>query len=537
MEKLQKKRELPFNKNPYIASNVNRAGLFSILSSEEYAGTLNAVLSKFEIRGQDEVMDIHSLERFDMHLEKVQVETEQAGGRMKFYSHPYDENKFAYIYTSVKKVRAFQIEAKIDYLQDSNAWSCARLVLSHGLERRDNLLYSFKDALVLTVVPKGRMVLQSSMLPKPIQIKNIDLHHGIYLKIVVEDKIHISYALEKEKWISILDMNVDVSYTEAGFCVHPKINPFFYDFFTSHLQLCCMNDTMAIAPHFEMYERNYSGMLQTLQVPLELVGENKDEILSYFIKLLMNNYYINVGLNEYYIADRSLHQKQNFVHANFFYGVDVERQVFQIMGFDGRLKYSEIDFEHFVKAIESEKSASAKITLYKYGSRAYPSSLNIETVIMVLNAYLRGEALIAISASKVLENMEDGMVTYGLEIYERIINEKEYRGVFIKDIRISFQMYEHNKIMLEFLIFLQHIGLLTEEQYNKCQFIYQDIIKINKLIQTLLLRNRKRAVVDIEEKIILFVGDLKEKEESVLKELLQNLKEKRILLDEGRNFD
>ena len=42
--------ELPMNKHPFVRSNISRASLFSILTSEEYAGKLNAILSLHSLR-------------------------------------------------------------------------------------------------------------------------------------------------------------------------------------------------------------------------------------------------------------------------------------------------------------------------------------------------------------------------------------------------------------------------------------------------------------------------------------------------------
>lgn len=491
--------ELPLNKKPYIRSNISRAGLFSVATSDAYAGTTNAEVERFALVCGGQQTDL--LVSSDCYKENMQTEYLENERKLRFSSHPYEEQKKAYVWSRIEEEQFYCVEVSFSFLQDSNVCSCARLVLSDGLYTEGKgITYELSKIVMVTVAANKRIIVHAPMLKKPIQHLELEWKERVAVRIAVRQQMEISYSLEGGAWKTLVCLEtVDRKYVEAGILVEPKINPFFYEFFLSHIQLCCTKDTIIAAPHFEGYERNYP-MLECRQIPMNLLDISKESFLDMLIRMLKKGYYINLGLNEFYLPDRSSYQKQNHVHVNFLYGVDLEEKYFMVMGFDRVLKYSRVPFKEFFQAVQREVSVFAKINLYRYVSKAYLRPFPIQQAVCMLKAYREGAGQVIVASDRLVSCLDDNL-WFGIDIYKNIIEEKKIRTRVVQDIRISYQLYEHDLIMREFLHFLVRIKTLCEEQIASVDKQYGEIETLHKKIQAVILKNRIKPRESTEEKI------------------------------------
>ena len=519
--------ELPMNMDPYIHSNVSRASLFSVLTSEEYSGKLNAVFSKLLLIADERTYDGFSEKDFINCMENAQMDVELSRKTIKFYSHPYTESKFAYLYQNIDGKKPFSIETTIDYVQDSNANSYVKLILSQKRKafNKDTRECGFINEWSLKLFSNGKLFLHSDAMAKDMLLEDNVGKQSITLKFEKESLFTIKYSFDGLNWIEVYKSKLELDgIMEAGVYVSPKINPFFYDFYTSHIQLCYTSDNMIIAPHFDYYERYFSKMIPARQIPMSMIDISDRKVIDYFVDLLSRNYYINLGVDEYYIPGRNDYGKRHHMHVNFIYGVDKSRKVFKLMGFDTFLKFSEINFEDFFYGIQRDVGKGAKINLYRYNSIDYPDSFNINAVVYLLKAYLTGHHSFAISSSEIIIEDCNKPIVYGLDIYELICNDAKHMSRFLRDIRIIYQIYEHHLILKEMLGFINHIQILSDDDYKSHSQMFDEIIQLSAVIKNVVLKNRMATKEGIENKIKGMLLELKEKETYAISELIECLK-------------
>ena len=518
--------ELPMNLQPWIRSNVSRASLFSVLTSEQYAGKLNAVIDRIVINeeGREQIYGYdNSFSEENKNIEVVMDE-----GVLKIFSHPYQEKKYIYIYKKITLTKGFLFEVKINYIQDSNALTSIKLLLSDGNQNdmQNSEKNGMNNELFICLNPKGKVEVHSGSLEKNIIKKNVNIKAGVILRIELNEQLEIKYSTDNITWIEMAKIECDLvgKMTEAGVLFEPHINPFFYDFFASHLQLCCTSDTMIIAPHFESYERFFSSALQCMQIPMDMINIKEKEVVHYFVELIEKGYYINLGLNEYFIPNRSFYHAGNFVHVNFIYGVDKEKRVFKLMGFDTFLKFDEIGFDDFFLAIQREYGPMSKINVYKYDSKSYPIQMNLKLIIQMLEAYLNSERIVAVSSSKTIVIDEKEPIIFGTGIIDNILKNKTAMNAFIYDERIAFQIQEHIKIVMEMVNFLNFSDILKDVVSEQLLKELKGVSNIASIMLNLIIKNSFSEITDIRNRLKRLLTKLKESEEIVISELLLELK-------------
>jgi len=519
--------ELPMNKKPFVRSNISRASLFSILTSEAYSGELNTSISSCSLSFFDTKGLYGSRGEFCRKINDVRVDVDKLSGKIKVFSHPYKENKYAYFYKRINMDKNFTFETKIDYIQDANALSCVKLVLSEGLVEgtlEDNNV-EFENEISISITPKGRLIFSSTTLEKEFVIKNIDISNGIVLRLDFNECLEAKYSKDGVEWVDVMTVSGDLKkIKEVGMFIHPRINPFYYDFFVSHIQLCCTTDTMVIAPHFEAYERVFSTSLQVMHMPMDMLDISDKKIVDYFVELIEKKYYINMGLNENYIPGRSSYQVRDYIHVNFIYGVDKERRVFKLLGFDTTLKYDEIDFDNFFLAIQRRIDPTSKINLYKYDSKGYPKKFNLPLAIRLLEAYLEGKGIVALSSNKTMNIEKTQPIMFGLDIIEHIISDEYYMDGFIKDKRVIFQIQEHIEIVIKMVEFLKYINLLSDELSKVITDKLNEVHYQSQIILNLVLKNMISDISEIKEKLREKLINLKKMEQEALSDLILSLK-------------
>ncbi|MCI8371710.1 MAG: hypothetical protein HFI75_04810 [Lachnospiraceae bacterium] len=515
--------ELPINKNPYIHSNISRTSLFAVLTSEEYSGRRNAAVSRLLLAANEKQYDGFKNE-FNVHLHHMQMEMDAEV--MNVYSHPYTEHKSAYLYQTVDGGEKFCLEAGLDYVQDSNACSYVQLVVSKKGEilDEDSGEYKFADECSIKLFANGNLYFHPWEEDRDLFITKLKIEQTVVLKIEQDTHVTISCSCGPFYWEENLAAGTGPEgMIEAGLYIRPRINPFYYDFYPSHIQLCYTSDNKIIAPHFDYYERYFARQIPARQIPLSIVDISSKQVVDYFINLIEQNYYINLGVDEFYIPGRNDYQKRHHMHVNFLYGFDRTRKVFQLIGFDQFLKYSEIDFDSFYYAIQREVREGTKINLYQYSSRSDPEEFHLEAVCYMLKAYLHGYNSFAVSSTEIIVEDRNKPILYGLQIHKKICSDREHMSRFLRDIRIIYQIYEHSLIMKEMLIFMNHIHILPDGIYEGCMKLFDAVIQLSSVIKNVVLKNKVSPIENIEIKIKGLLTDLKQKEETAISYLLAGL--------------
>ncbi len=234
--------------------------------------------------------------------------------------------------------------------------------------------------------------------------------------------------------------------------------------------------------------------------------------------------------DEYYVASTSSYQKEHFVHDILICGKQEGK--YEYLGYDSIGNYSKnlISEEILFKALHVDNKCVRSI---KCNTKSYKFDLN--KFILMLEEYLYGK---------------DSRNNLNIYIYKETYNEDFYGGklkrpcVFGTDIymllkkimsimaskdlgydkRILYLLSEHKQSMMQKIIYVTDENYLENGKYF--QEKYNDICKKAKILENIGLRygftKDTNELKKIEEKLF----ELKEGEETILKELLEQLHKK-----------
>ena len=445
--------ELPVNKEGFMHSNTKQAGLYSIISSNEYAGKLNAIISKFLIMSNQNSFDyLSEAEVFVRYFKNVKLDFDNRHKELHFSSQPYTENKYAYLYKDIERENSgYSMQVKVDYIQDSDAWAHVKIAFSNGITGYDKELREayFENECSLKLTSQGRLFFRFGSIQRDIRIFESGMGKPVFLKLALEFDSYViaEYSFDGIHWNILCEEKSDcLEFEEAGLYIGPKINTFFYDFYISNTQLYFDSKNMRIltSPQLDHDDRFFSNMLEGYSIPQELISYSDIELLEFFMKLIVDHNYIYLQLHEFCIPAR-FHNK-GIESMNIIYGFDKKRGVFKRMSFYQALEFSEISFDKFLTTYHYKNNKMDVITLYKYKSWRYPNNFDVDTVISNLKAYIGGESSFAVTSRKKILYLTEKPFFYGVKIYETIAEHDTYMNSFLMDEKLSGQIYEDVRI-------------------------------------------------------------------------------------------
>ena len=501
---------LPINKEGFMKYGAKQAALYSIMTADEYAGDLHSIVSRFLIKDNCSYIDYFSnSDKFKSILKNTEVELDEKYEELSFFSHPYEENKYAYVYTDIINGKQYSgIEVKIDYIQNSDAWSNVKIIFSDGINNFDEIerKVCFYNECSLKITAQGRLIFEYGNNHEELRIPDFDIHKAITLRLDILPKLTVQYSLDDIQWNVLYENACEVMcFKEVGMLAEPKINSFFYDFFICNTQLYFNKKTHEITtyPKLEHDDRYFSNMLDERSIPIELLEYEEDDLIDFIIKQIDMRYYICLDLNITRGQDSGeLRGKcENF---DIIYGYDKRKNTFNLLSFYGKTMFWKISFKDFLELYKSGKEKNEVLTLHKYKSWKYLSTFNKEMLLENLNAYIAGESSYAVTARKKVLYFDTKEYIYGSSILSEIVDNEDYFNGFIKsDISIR-RIQEHYLIILEMLNLMKNINVISDEIYISCFYEYNKLIYICEHISIALkeynmenCREKKNNILDL----------------------------------------
>ncbi|UNK15971.1 BtrH N-terminal domain-containing protein [Paenibacillus sp. N3/727] len=199
------------------------------------------------------------------------------------------------------------------------------------------------------------------------------------------------------------------------------------------------------------------------------------DIHRYLITQLEREYYVVTYVDEFYIHNSICYQQNHFVHDIFIYGYDLDRQIYHVAIFDKNRQFTmqEVTFEQFGQAYASQDKTTHSLISSckrmepldyegsKYGSGVGRFDFDLQLMIDVLTDYLEGR-----NSTERLRIQQQPMEGYfGVEIYPYLQEfvTRVIEGVQNFDVRQLHILWEHKKMMVARIKYLQQLGYLQEE--------------------------------------------------------------------------
>lgn len=160
---------------------------------------------------------------------------------------------------------------------------------------------------------------------------------------------------------------------------------------------------------------------------------------------------------------------------------------------------------------------SAKETEVKF-STGY--QLDIVHIYKELQNYLQGRN--PTEEYKYIAEKEEGV--FGLKVYDDILDTDIGRREFLLDVRISYLLKEHKECMKLRIDYLYSKEMLFSLEYSKINNIMQSILKMSKVVLSLVLKNKITEKNQIQDRIWEYIKRMKEQEQECYTYLLNALK-------------
>ncbi|PHU34067.1 hypothetical protein [Pseudobutyrivibrio ruminis] len=274
-----------------------------------------------------------------------------------------------------------------------------------------------------------------------------------------------------------------------------------------------------------------SYLLRTHNLTDEILKLSPDNLLDNMINWIDNGYYIETFLNEIEIDGTALNEsKKTRLNEQLFFGYDSDSEIFKMLAFNDKhhLGIIDVPFTKFKEVFFSEVGQKLckesdwisvgeeyGVVLYKFRDDVR-CDFNIRSVRSQLNEYLKGYNS-AIHFTWL--NNEKIDFVFGVNVYDSLIKWLDLHEDEYIDNRSIFGLWDHKKIMLERIKYLEANNYLQ----NRYSDEYEVIVKKMDNIRLQIMKYnmiRKRSAIDSMIKNLLLVKDI---EVEILGAIVQEL--------------
>lgn len=285
--------------------------------------------------------------------------------------------------------------------------------------------------------------------------------------------------------------------------------------------------------YFSDFESFY---LRTHNLTDSILDLSEEDLIDNIIRWIDNDYYIETFVDESLLPGTYMHKNRiERINEQLIYGYDREAEILKITAFDETDHYSPIDvsFSDFVNAFFAESTErfsreSNWISVgQKYGLMLYrfrkdvKYTFDIRSVIIQLDEYVNGKN--SALHLKWLNDEKKGFV-FGVKVYDALIQWISLHETEYVDHRTLFGLWDHKRIMLERLKYLEDNGYLDKNrEYSRA---YSEVELMANKARLLVMKYNVVRKKDVLASITALLRDMREKEQEVLNSVLCELGKK-----------
>jgi hypothetical protein len=255
--------------------------------------------------------------------------------------------------------------------------------------------------------------------------------------------------------------------------------------------------------------------------------KDKISITQFIINAIDSNQYVHLMINFYYIQKSRLYKKNEYVHDTLIFGYDRSQETFKCADFlfqTTNYEFADISFEDMEKAflkVKYEKYCSylnGLIFLYQFNEEC-DYEFDERNITNGLIQYYQN----VVPEYWKLYNQKNGeLIVYGMDIYEVLINYiKISKGEGFIDIRPFYLLYDHKKIMIQRMKFLENSGSDNEKhKYLELACNYDNLASIAYIITMMVAKYNIIHKDEILNEIVLQLKKLWKEEKEYLESFL-----------------
>jgi len=317
-------------------------------------------------------------------------------------------------------------------------------------------------------------------------------------------------------------------------------------FHSNFIQMYCLKDFhdfnrdvpldfyMGPRKDFNYYLNN--NWLTYLSTEKQLIESTcNGDTINFITQCINNDLYVALYLDEFYIEDRWAYNDRKWEHENLIFGYDLERKVFNMIGYRGanrKFEASEISFDVFIQAYNdcdrTNQYYRNQLYLIRKVVRAEDIyeinyKFNLDFVIRSLEEYVQSA-----DSSKNFAMFQNNLshLGFGLDVYKYL---KANLTEFWFDFRSMHVLWEHKNCMLARLEYMHANGYLEEESFQYLHKSYSEMAKTCLMMRTTQIRYRasKDRVKDhhLLDKIFDELDKISQFEKGIVEYMLNVLKQ------------
>lgn len=501
-------KELPINNNPFVRAYMENIFLDSIMNNDMTTGDCVAKinLSSYE---KDEWKKVLNKANIAINGEDIEVEH-------------YSYDSLSYIYRELHEID--ELVFRIDYCQYTNRWNCIAIAISDSLS-------ALTDFNAMTFgygyyCSRNFFTSYGNELKYHNMGNKLDYPY-VWMKMTKKmNRIECFYSTDKVEWIKLYEYEnvsiADDSYVAILFSLQDNQ----YDKWIANnfIQTRFNRKEGKSIEYITLLKRDWRGY--AVNPIVKISHDNMDVIKSYGINLwdyikanIDNNIYIEFWLDEYYVDTLQSYHLYHFSHESLVYGYDENSKSVSIISLKmGKPYSSRISFNTLLIAHENANNNEICYK-FQYNPTNSPYELSISHICEMLEDYLNGT-----NTSRKMEYMlpgEEG--TYGIKVYDAILNGDEDQKTFFEDLRIVYLMYEHKKIMSRRVEYLNKRGYLKDVDFDELFKGIKELERLAEKIMNLTIKNKINSGVERQKKILVLLEAMKCNERRYFSILLSGL--------------
>lgn len=357
--------------------------------------------------------------------------------------------------------------------------------------------------------------------------ENKDIESWYKVKIY-NSEIEIYASVDGVKW-ELLHVCENVRHIDdnkliGGFYIHLFDNQYFKWLCNNFVQIRYRKgerDTIGYPGLMNRDWRNYAIN------PLIRFGYEKREVVQkygmweYIKNSIDSNRYLEIWMNEYYIEGLRAYKKYVYFHESLIYGYDEENRSIQMLSvYNGKIKALDVPIADLESAWSEPVDYCAIIRSLEYSPDENGYELDVAHICKELQNYLQGKN--SAKDYMYIAQKEEGV--FGLKVYDDILNTDIGQQEFLSDIRISYMIKEHKECMKLRIDYLYEKEMLSFSEYLKMDNIMQNILKMSKVMLTLVLKSMISEENQAQNKIWEYIKNIKKQEQEGYTYLLNILK-------------
>lgn len=313
---------------------------------------------------------------------------------------------------------------------------------------------------------------------------------------------------------------------------------------SNYIQLCAPSeyyiygeDDIEFLNFYPKYFSDFESFyLRTHNITESILELSEEDLIKNIIRWIDNDYYIETFVDESQLPGTYMHKyKDKRINEQLIYGYDREAEILKLTAFDETDHYATIDisFFDFVKAFFSEQTKRFSresnwisvgqeygLILYRF-RKDLKFTFDIKNIMIQLDEYVNGKN--SALHFKWLNDEKMNFV-FGINVYDAIIKWMSLYETEYVDHRVLFGLWDHKRIMLERIKYLEDNGYLDKNV--KYSFDYAELESMASKARLFVMKYNLVRIKDVLEEIIDILRDMREKEQRILNDIICELNNK-----------